>query len=70
MKCPICKNHHHAKITLQAEGFTEKIMECRICGSIWAVNHGATEIVRDTQEKSFLEGMTECVEGYDYNLVA
>ncbi len=71
MKCPVCKNNHNAaKINLHAEGFAEKIVECRVCGSIWAVNHGATEVVRDTQEKSFLEALTECVEGDDYYLVA
>jgi hypothetical protein len=70
VKCPVCKNHKHANIDLHVDDFAEKILECRICGSIWAVKHGATEIVRDTQEKSFLEALTECVEGDDYYLVA
>ncbi len=70
MKCPVCKSHEHVAIDLHATGFAENIVECRVCGSIWAINHGATEIVRDTQKKSFLEAQTECVEGDDYYLVA
>ena len=30
--------------------------------------HGLTEVVKDTQEHSFLAGVTECVEGDDYCL--
>ena len=68
MKCPVCKNHEHTDLDLHSEGFTEDIMECRICGASWSVNHGVTEIIRDPQEKSFLEAKSECVEGDDYNL--
>jgi len=28
------------------------------------------EIIKDSQEKSFLEALTECVEGDDYSWVA
>jgi uncharacterized Zn finger protein len=68
MKCPVCKHHEHVDIELHSDGFTEGIMECPICGTMWSVNHGVTEIVRDPQEKSFLEAQSECVEGDDYNL--
>lgn len=68
MKCPVCKNHEHDNIDLQSGGFNEGIIECRVCGSVWSVNHGVTEIVKDTQESSFLEALSECVEGDDYNL--
>ena len=68
MKCPVCKNHEHADIELHSEQFSENIMECPVCGSMWSVNHGVTEIVKDTQEKSFLEAQSESVEGDDYNL--
>jgi transcription elongation factor Elf1 len=68
MKCPVCKHHEHADIDLHADGFTENIMECPICGSTWSVNHGVTELIKDTQEKSFLEAQSENVEGDDYNL--
>lgn len=67
--CPVCKNHEHVDINLRSEGFMEGISECRICGSIWSVNHGMTEVVRDSQAKSFLEALTECVEGDDYHLL-
>ncbi|MBE0597223.1 MAG: hypothetical protein IH614_08140 [Desulfuromonadales bacterium] len=70
MKCPVCKNHKNTTLVLHAEGFTEDIVECRICGSLWSVNHGITEMIRDPQARSFLEGTTECVDGDDYNLVA
>jgi hypothetical protein len=69
MKCPVCRNHdEHAAIDLRSDGFSEGITECRICGTVWSVNHGVTEIVKDPQEKSFLEAVSECVEGDDYNL--
>jgi uncharacterized Zn finger protein len=71
MKCPVCKTHEqYAEIALRSEGFGEGIMTCSICGTIWAVNHGATEVVRDPQEKSFLSALSECVEGDDYCLAA
>ncbi len=67
MKCPVCKSQDHLDLDLHSNGFTEDIMECRVCGTIWSVNHGVTEIVRDPQEKSFLEATSESVEGDDYN---
>jgi len=67
MKCPVCKNHDSTNTDLHAEGFTEDIIKCRTCGSMWSVSHGLIEIIRDTQEKSFLEAQSECVEGDDYN---
>jgi hypothetical protein len=69
MMCPVCKNHEHTDINLRSEGFREGISECRICGSIWSVSHGMTEVVRDTQARSFLEALTESVEGDDYHLL-
>ena len=68
MKCPVCKNHEFVDTDLHAEGFSEDIMECRICGTVWSVNHGVVEIVKDPQDKSFLQARSECVEGDDYNL--
>jgi hypothetical protein len=67
MKCPTCKSHEHADIDLHSNGFNEDIMECRVCGTVWSVNHGTVEIVKDPQEKSFLEAQSESVEGDDYN---
>mgnify|MGYP001030814943 CR=1 FL=1 len=69
MKCPVCKNRHYVEFDLHSDQFAEDIIECAICGSVWSINHGATEIVKDTQECSFLEAVSECVEGDDYNWV-
>lgn len=66
MHCPICKSSETQGINLHAEGFYEDITQCTCCGSSWAVNHGKAEVIRDAQEASFLEGLTECVESDDY----
>lgn len=71
MKCPVCKTHEqHIDIDLIADGFAEDIITCCICGAVWSVNHGVTEIIKDPQEKSFLEAITECVESDDYYVAA
>lgn len=71
MKCPTCKTHgQYTEMDLHADGFAEDIITCRICGTVWSVNHGVTEVVRDPQEHSFLSALTECVEGDDYSLAA
>ena len=67
MQCPSCKNHELIGTDLHAEGFNEDLIECRICGTLWSVNHGVIEVVKDAQPKSFLAAQTECVEGDDYN---
>lgn len=67
MKCPVCKNADSLFTGLHSEGFSEDIRECRICGTIWSVSHGMTEVVKDSQEHSFLEALSESVEGDDYN---
>lgn len=66
MKCPICKNTQNQETDLHTDGFYEDLFECSVCGSSWSVNHGLTEVIRDTQQASFLEALTECVEGDDY----
>lgn len=70
MLCPICKSSETREIGLHAEGFHENLLECCCCGSSWSINHGKAEMVCDPQEKSFLEGITECVEGDDYGWAA
>ena len=70
MQCPVCKSHKYTAIDLHAEGFTENILECKICGTTWAINHGTLKVVNDSQAHSFLEATTECVEGDDYSWVA
>jgi hypothetical protein len=68
MQCPVCKHHKHQGVDLRTSGFDEALITCTVCGSTWAVNHGLTEVVEDTQEHSFLGAVTECVEGDDYCL--
>lgn len=70
MKCPICKSYKNSEIDLHADGFYEDLYECGVCGSAWSVNHGLTEVVRDTQQASFLEALTETVDGDDYYYAA
>ncbi|HEY3309294.1 MAG TPA: hypothetical protein VGJ93_12630 [Desulfuromonadaceae bacterium] len=68
MKCPVCKSLKQNECQLHSDGFDEGITECDVCGTVWSVNHGVTEVVKDSQEKSFLEAQSESVEGDDYNL--
>jgi len=68
MKCPVCKSHKHSGLDLHFEQFAEDIVECGVCGTVWSVNHGMTEIVKDAQEGSFLSATSERVEADDYNL--
>ncbi|MGW8313148.1 MAG: hypothetical protein ACWGOL_07955 [Desulfuromonadales bacterium] len=70
MRCPVCKSFKNRETDLHAEGFYEDIFECSACGSSWAVHHGLIEVVRDTQQASFLEALTECVECDDYCFAA
>jgi transposase-like protein len=70
MKCPVCKSLKHSEIDLHVDGFYEELFECAFCGSSWAVSHGLTEVVKDTQQASFLEALTECVESDDYCFAA
>ncbi|HIJ80822.1 MAG TPA: hypothetical protein HPP76_03830 [Desulfuromonadales bacterium] len=70
MQCPVCKSYEHSDIHFRAGQFNEDLIKCPTCDSSWSVNHGLTEIVKDTQERSFLSATSECVEGYDYALAA
>lgn len=71
MKCPVCRNtDNHNELDVHVNGFDEEIVACDICGTIWSVNHGVLEVVRDAQSTSFLSATTECVEADDYCLVA
>jgi transcription elongation factor Elf1 len=68
MKCPICKSQQQVGTMLRSDGFKEGITECSICGAVWSVNHGVTEMVKDPQLCSFLEVQSECVDGDDYGM--
>jgi len=66
MKCPVCKNHQaHTEIQVHINGFDEDLYQCDVCGSTWSVNHGLVDVVKDTQQKSFLESNMEAVDGAD-----
>jgi len=67
MKCPVCKSYANQEIDLHSEQFAEELIKCDVCGCEWAVNHGLTEVVIDSQRNSFLESVTECVECDDYS---
>lgn len=68
MQCPVCKSQEHCEVHLKSDQFAEDFVKCKVCGSTWSVSHGQTEMVKDTQAKSFLEGTSESVEGDDYTL--
>lgn len=68
MYCPTCKTLEHSDVHFKTEAFEEDLNKCSACGTVWSINHGAVEIVTDTQEKSFLSPLTECVECDDYNM--
>jgi uncharacterized Zn finger protein len=68
MKCPICQSVQQVGTELCSDGFKEGLTECSICGAVWSVNHGVTEMVKDPQAESFLEAQSECVEGDDYGI--
>ena len=68
MKCPVCKNSkNHLEMDVHVNGFDEDIYECDLCGTTWSINHGVVEVIKDSQARSFLEAITECVEGDDYS---
>jgi hypothetical protein len=70
MQCPICKSYEQQNLDLTVDGFHEEIIQCRVCNSSWSLAHGKAELIDDPQEKSFLEGISECVEGDDYGWAA
>lgn len=66
MRCPVCKSYQaHTEIQVHVNGFDEDLYQCDVCGSTWSVNHGLVEVVKDSQQKSFLESNTESVDGAD-----
>ncbi len=71
MQCPVCKTYEqYSEIDLHSNGFAEDIITCSICGTVWSINHGVSEVVMDAQEKSFLSALSECVEADDYCFAA
>lgn len=60
MRCPVCNNREHVDIDLHSEGFAEDIIECGVCGAVWSVNHGVTEIVNNPRKKSTVKEKAKC----------
>ena len=58
MQCPVCKNHEHEAIDLRTPGLSEDLVECRVCGTSWSVNHGMMALLRDPNHDSFLEALS------------
>ncbi|MEJ2202031.1 MAG: hypothetical protein P8X63_13605 [Desulfuromonadaceae bacterium] len=67
MKCPVCRYGEFQELYLRTEGFSVDIKECRVCGTVWSVNHGVKEVIFDAHGNSFLEVTSECVEADDYS---
>ncbi|PLX78753.1 MAG: hypothetical protein C0614_08360 [Desulfuromonas sp.] len=71
MRCPVCKTFkNHVEFDIHVNGLDEDIHECDVCETSWSVNHGVTEVISDSQARSFLEAVSECVEGDDYSIAA
>lgn len=70
MQCPVCKNHDNESTDLRFNGFSEGLVECRICGTTWSVHRGMMAIVKDPNADSFLEALSESVEGDNFCFAA
>lgn len=66
MRCPTCGSYEQKTLEMKVDQFSESLVDCAVCGSSWSINHGLAEIVVDSQNASFLEGQSECVEADDY----
>lgn len=58
MQCPVCKDDEQIGMDLRSGSFTEDIVECPTCGTMWSVNHGVMAIVKDPQAGCFLEALS------------
>jgi hypothetical protein len=70
MQCPVCKNHDNEGMDLRSKGFIEGLVECRVCGTAWSVHNGMMAIVNDPNADSFLEALSESVEGDNFCFAA
>jgi len=66
MQCPVCGSLEQRSLEMKVGQFKDELVECSVCDSSWAINHGHAEVVVDTQSSSFREGQSECVEADDY----
>ena len=64
--CPTCKAVLCIETDLDAFQFHEEIQECVNCGTICSSAHNQVEVVRDSQQGSFLSATSDLVESDDY----
>jgi len=65
--CPTCKCMVSHETNLDASQFHEELYECGVCGTVCSVAHSQVEVVKDSQEGSFLDSTGDLVEADDYN---
>jgi transcription elongation factor Elf1 len=70
MQCPVCKNHDHVAMDLRSGSFTEDLVECKVCDTMWSVSHGVMAIIKDSMADSFLEALSASVEGDNFSFAA
>ncbi len=64
--CPTCKSALCTETDLDAFQFHEELQECVNCGTVCTSAHSQVEVVKDSQEGSFLSATSEQVESDDY----
>jgi Zn-finger nucleic acid-binding protein len=67
--CPTCKSILCIETDLDAFQFHEEIQECTNCGTVCSSAHDQIEVIKDSQEKSFLSSTPEHVESDDYAFI-
>lgn len=51
MKCPLCKSREHVEIDLHAEGFSQDVRECGVCGGVWTFSGNVMKIIKERTQK-------------------
>ena len=64
--CPTCRSVLCIETDLDAFQFHEELQECVNCGTVCSLAHNQVEVVKDSQENSFLSTTSDYVESDDY----
>jgi len=64
--CPTCKSVLCIETDLDAFQFHEEIQECANCGTVCSSAHELIEVIKDSQQGSFLSCTSDQVESDDY----
>lgn len=64
--CPTCKAVLCIETDLDAFQFHEELHECANCGTVCSTAHNQVEVVKDSQQDSFLSTTSDLVESDDY----